>query len=136
MIQTTKGLLAEFKTFAIKGNAFELAIAVIVGNAFSAIVTSLVGDVISPLLGLVTGNVDFKTLSFALKPDLVIRYGALLQAIFNFLVVALSIFLVFKLFSAARKRFSKEEAVTPAEKQVSRQEHLLEEIRDLLKERK
>ena len=127
--------MTEFKSFAIKGNAFELAIAVVVGNAFGAIVTSLVGDIITPLLGLVTGNVDFKTLQWVLKPGLIIKYGSLMQAIFNFIVIAFSIFLVFKAFSAMRKRFSKEEEKTIPPSEKPAQERLLEEIRDLLKAR-
>lgn len=134
MLKKTRGVLQEFKSFAIKGNAFELAIAVVIGNAFTAIVTSLVGDVITPLLGLVTGNIDLKSLAVEARPDIVIKYGALLQAIFNFLLVSLSIFVVFKALTSARKRlFVQEEAkqVPPHEKPA--QERLLEEIRDLLK---
>ncbi|HVV38745.1 MAG TPA: large conductance mechanosensitive channel protein MscL [Candidatus Paceibacterota bacterium] len=135
MMHRTRGFLSEFRSFAIKGNAFELAIAVIIGNAFSAIVNSLVGDIITPLLGIITGNVDFKTLSYTIEPNIVVKYGAFLQAVFNFLVISLSIFIVFKMMSAARKRMFKEgeKAVPPEEKPA--QERLLEEIRDLLKSR-
>jgi|SRR3989344_6422941 len=134
MLTKTRGVLQEFKNFAIKGNAFELAIAVVIGTAFTAIVTSLVADIITPLLGVVTGSVDLKTLSFEVRPDLTIRYGSFLQALVNFLLVSLSIFIVFKLLSAARKRVFREgeKAVPPHEK--SAQERLLEEIRDLLKQ--
>lgn len=133
MLEKTRGLAAEFKSFAIKGNAFELAIAVVVGNAFTAIVNSLVGDIITPLLGLVTGGADFKNLALAVSPDSVIKYGAFLQAIFNFLLVSLSIFIVFKLLAAARKRVFREgEKSIPAHEKPA-QERLLEEIRDLLK---
>ncbi len=134
MLTKTRGVLSEFKNFAVKGNAFELAIAVVLGTAFTAIVTSLVADIITPLLGMVTGSVDLKTLSFEVRPDLTIRYGAFLQAVFNFLLVALSIFIVFKLLTAARKRVFREgeKSVPPEEKPA--QERLLEEIRDLLKQ--
>ena len=129
------GFLNEFKNFAVKGNALDLAIAVVVGNAFSAVVNSLVGDVVTPLLGLLTNNVDFKTLSLALRPDVVIKYGSLLQALFNFLVITISIFIVFKAISAARKRLFREgEKAVPAYEKPA-QERLLEEIRDLLKQR-
>ncbi|MEK7612979.1 MAG: large conductance mechanosensitive channel protein MscL [Patescibacteria group bacterium] len=135
MIQKTRGFFTEFKSFAVKGNAFELAIAVVIGTAFTAVVNSLVGDLITPFLGLVTNNVDLKTLSFSLQPDLVLKYGAFLQTVFNFLLISLSIFVVFKLISSARKRiFREQEQIPPYEKPV--QEQLLEEIRDLLKERK
>ncbi len=134
MILKTRGLWDEFKSFAVKGNAFELAIAVVVGGAFTAIVNALVADIITPLLGLVTGNVDFKTLTVALKPGLVMPYGLFLQAIFNFFLVAISIFAIFKLISTARKQIFREgeKAVPPAE--VPTQERLLRQIRDLLKE--
>ena len=131
----THGLWKEFKNFAIKGNAFELAIAVVVGASFTAIVNSLVSDVVTPLLGIVTGNVDFKTLLWEVRPGLMVKYGSFLQAIFNFLVVSIAIFAVFKLISGARKRLFREgeKAVPPEEKPA--QERLLEEIRDLLKEK-
>ena len=133
MIHKTRGLWKEFKNFAIKGNAFELAIAVVIGASFTAIVNSLVADVVTPLLGIVTGNVDFKTLLWEVRPGLLVKYGSFMQAIFNFLVVSVAIFVVFKLVSSARKRLFKEgeQAVPPEEKPA--QERLLEEIRDLLK---
>ncbi len=133
MIQKTTGIWSEFKTFAVKGNAFDLAIAVVIGNAFSGVVNSLVGDIITPFLGLLTNNVDFKNLTFSLHDGLMVNYGAFLQALFNFLIITLSIFVVFKLISIARKRIFREgeKAVPPHEKPA--QERLLEEIRDLLK---
>src|SRR3989344_204963 len=136
MLTKTRGVLSEFKNFAIKGNAFELAIAVVVGTAFTAVVTSLVADIITPFLGVLTGSVDLKTLAFEVRPNLIIRYGSFLQTLVNFLLVSLSIFTVFKILSAARKRVFREgeKSVPPDEKPA--QERLLEEIRDLLKERK
>lgn len=135
MLKHTQGLWQEFKAFAVKGNALELAIAVVVGGAFTGIVNALVADIITPILGLVTGNVDFKTLAVDLKPGLTMPYGLFLQAVFNFFLVSISIFLVFKLMSTARKQLFREEQKDPpppAQKPV--QERLLEEIRDLLKE--
>lgn len=123
---------SEFKTFAVKGNALELAIAVVVGNAFSGVVNSLVGDIITPVIGLLTNNVDFKTLAWQ-HGQLVIKYGAFLQALFNFIIISLSIFLIFKLLSTARKTlWRRGEKATPPEQKPA-QERLLEEIRDLLK---
>jgi large conductance mechanosensitive channel len=133
-IKAAGGFFSEFRRFAVKGNALELAVAVVIGAAFTGVVNSLVSDIITPFLGFLTNNVDLKTLSYAVRPDLVIKYGAFLQAVFNFLVVSLSIFIIFKLLSGARERlFRQEEAgdVPPAEKPA--QERLLEEIRDLLK---
>ncbi len=136
MIKATRGFFEEFKNFAVKGNAIELAIAVVVGGAFSGIVNSLVGDIITPLLGLVTGNVDFKTLAWQVNPSVIIKYGAFLQAVFNFLLISLSIFIIFKLMTSARKRIFREgEKAVPAYEKPA-EERLLEEIRDLLRERK
>lgn len=140
------GFLAEFRTFAVKGDAFNLAIAVVVGNAFSAVVNGLVANIITPLLGLVTGSgdTDIKNLSITLRPlhlgeqaanaqPLLLQYGAFLQTIINFLIITLSIFVVFKLLSHARTRLFRQGADAVPEAQKSAQERLLEEIRDLLK---
>ena len=133
MIKSTRGFFTEFKSFAVKGNAFELAIAVVVGTAFTAVVTSLVADIIMPFLGLVTNSVDLKSLSAPLRPDLIIKYGLFLQAVVNFLLVSLSVFIVFKLISTARRSLFREgEKAVPAYEKPA-QERLLEEIRDLLK---
>jgi large conductance mechanosensitive channel len=143
MLKKTRGVLQEFKSFAVKGNAFELAIAVVVGGAFGKIVSSLVSDIITPTLAFVTGGADFKHLSLVLReaagdtPAVVLNYGAFLQTIFDFFFIAFSIFMVFKLLASARQRlFVQEEAkeVPPHEKPA--QERLLEEIRDLLKQGK
>ncbi len=128
------GFWDEFKGFAVKGNAFDLAIAVVVGNAFSAVVNSLVGDIITPVIGLLTNNVDFKTLQWLGPHELIIKYGAFLQALFNFVIISVSIFVVFKLITMTRKRLFKkgEQATPPYEKPAD--VLLLEEIRDLLKQ--
>jgi large conductance mechanosensitive channel len=131
--QRASGFWSEFKNFAIKGNALELAIAVVIGAAFSAIVNSLVADIITPFLGFATGNVDLKTLAFEIRPNLIIKYGSFLQAIFNFLIISLSIFVVFKSLASARKRLFKEGEKAVPEHEKPAQERLLEEIRDLLK---
>ena len=130
----TRGLLAEFRNFAVKGNAFELAIAVVIGNAFSAVVNSLVGDIITPFLGLVTNHVDLKTLACEPYAGLVLKYGNFLQVMFNFLIVSLSIFIVFKILSTMRKRiFERHEEEQVAEHEKPEDVRLLEEIRDILK---
>lgn len=135
MLKRTSNFWSEFRNFAIKGNAFELAIAVVIGTAFTGVVNSLVGDIIMPILGLITNNVDLKTLTIEPHAGLIIKYGAFLQAVLNFLLISLSIFIVFKVLASARKRlFRSQEAVPQHEKPA--QERLLEEIRDLLKENK
>ncbi|MDE2071460.1 MAG: large conductance mechanosensitive channel protein MscL [Patescibacteria group bacterium] len=126
---------ADFKSFALKGNVMDLAIAVVVGNAFSGVVNSLVGDIITPVIGLLTNNVDLKTLAWQQGP-LIIKYGSFLQALFNFVVIALSIFLILRVLSALRERVwrRKQEEVPVHQKPEDVQ--LLTEIRDLLKERR
>ena len=138
-----KGFFAEFRAFAVKGNALDLAIAVVVGNAFSAIVNSLVSDIVTPLLGLLTGNgtTDVKNLSLTLHPvlpgenaqPLLLHYGAFIQTIINFLIISLSVFLVFKVITRAKRRILKEEEAGILAPETPAQERLLEEIRDLLK---
>lgn len=136
MIEKTRGFFAEFRSFAVKGNALELAIAVVIGAAFTTVVNSLVGDIITPFLGLLTNNIDMKTLIFEPHAGLAIKYGSFLQAVINFLIVSFAIFLVFKALSGARKRLFREgEKAVPVHEKPA-QERLLEEIRDLLKERK
>ena len=146
MKKKAQGFWGEFRSFAVKGNVIDLAVAVVVGNAFSAIVNSLVSDIITPLLGMVTGNgaTDVKNLSITLRSPnpfvansqpLLLHYGSFIQTIINFLVISLSIFLFFKILSGMRRRLFRDgEDATPPEQKPA-QERLLEEIRDLLKER-
>jgi large conductance mechanosensitive channel len=133
ILSGTRGFFAEFRNFAIKGNAFELAIAVVIGNAFSAVVNSLVGDIITPFLGLATNHVDFKTLVWEPYGGLIVKYGNFLQILFNFVIVSLSIFIVFKILSSMRRRvFERHEEEQVAEHEKPEDVRLLEEIRDIL----
>jgi large conductance mechanosensitive channel len=139
------GFFSEFWKFAAKGNAIQLAIGVVLGSSFGAIVNSLVNNIITPFISLLTGNVNFASLGYTLRPAstmsgtttpaLVIGYGTLIQAIINFLIVGLSIFLIFKLLQGVIKRFQHQEAQTPPSPPVSNEEKLLVEIRDILKAR-
>ena len=88
-------MLKEFKEFAIKGNIMDLAVGVIIGGAFQKIVTSLVNDIIMPALSLITGKVDYSNLSFTVG-DISIKYGSFLTAIIDFIIIALSIFIMIK----------------------------------------
>lgn len=130
-------MFQEFKKFALKGNVVDLAVGVIIGGAFGKIVTSLVNDIIMPLIGIILGRVDLTSLKFVIKPavgdvaELSVKYGQFLQAIIDFLIIALSIFFVVKLLLS----FKKKEEAAPAEPKPSNEEVLLTEIRDLLKER-
>jgi large conductance mechanosensitive channel len=137
------GFFSEFWTFAAKGNAIQLAVAVVVGGAFSAVVNSLVNDIITPFISLGTGNVEFSQWGYVIRPSgaingtttppLVVGYGHLIQVTINFLIVALSIFLIYKLVANTVQRLQhREEEEQKAEPPA--QEKLLTEIRDLLKE--
>jgi len=132
-------LLKDFKEFAVKGNVVDLAVGVIIGAAFGKIVTSFVGDVIMPPLGLLTGGADFKDLALTLReahdtqPAVLLKYGAFLQAVFDFLLVALAIFSMVQLLAKLKR---KEQAAAPAVVEPSKQELLLEQIRDAIRAQK
>ena len=139
------GLFQEFKEFAMRGNVVDLAVGLIIGAAFGAIVNSLVADVIMPPIGLLMGNVDFSDLFINLSgqdyPSLaaaraagapVIAYGAFINAVINFIIVALAIFVLVKGMNQLRRKQAEEPAEPP---EAPRQEVLLQEIRDILKAR-
>ena len=129
-------LIQDFKEFAIKGNVVDLAVGVIIGAAFGKIVTSFVGDVIMPPLGMLTSGVDFKELGWTLRPAVgsapavVMKYGAFLQTVVDFFLVAISIFAMVQVI-AKLKRSEPAPAPPPP-----KQELLLEEIRDALRAQK
>ncbi|MGH6901544.1 MAG: large conductance mechanosensitive channel protein MscL [Geminicoccaceae bacterium] len=139
------GFFQEFKEFAMRGNVVDLAVGIIIGVAFGAIVNSLVNDVIMPPIGVLMGNVDFSDLFINLSdqeyPSLaaardagapVIAYGAFINTVINFIIVALVIFILVKGMNRLREQQEQAPEETPA---PPRQETLLEEIRDLLKAR-
>jgi large conductance mechanosensitive channel len=129
------GITKEFKEFAVKGNVVDLAVAVIIGGAFGKIVSSLVTDVIMPPIGLLLGGVDFSNLKIILKaaegniPAVTMNYGAWINTVIDFLIVALVIFLVIKGINSLKK---KEAAIPPPPPVPGKEEMLLTEIRDLL----
>ena len=130
-------MLKEFKDFAVKGNVVDMAVGIVIGAAFGKIVSSFVGDVIMPPIGVLLGGVDFSGLAFTVKaaaggaPAVVISYGKFVQTLIDFTIIAFAIFMAVKAVSALRKA----EAAAPPPA-PSREEILLAEIRDLLKERK
>jgi len=138
-----KKFLGEFKNFAMRGNVMDMAVGVVVGGAFSAIITSLVNNIITPIIGLLLGNVDFSTLSITI-PSAVegvepssIMYGAFIQSVIDFLIIAFCVFAVVKAINKLHKK-KEEPAPEPApapEPEPTKEELLLTEIRDLLKER-
>ena len=120
-------MMKEFRAFAMRGNVVDLAVAVIIGGAFGKIVASLVADVVMPIVGLLLGGVNFTGLSITVG-DAVIKYGAFIQAIVDFLIIAWVIFLALKALTKVKKA---EPPAAPAPPPP--QEVLLTEIRDLLK---
>ncbi len=123
-------MIKEFKEFINKGNVMDMAVGVIIGTAFGAIVTSLVNDIIMPVVGMITGGVDVSGLSVKVG-DAVLTYGNFIQAIINFLIIALAIFFMVKgVNKLTRKKKEEEKPAKPDDVK------LLEEIRDLLKKQK
>ncbi len=136
MATDKKGIIAEFKEFAMKGSIVDVAIGMIIGAAFSAIITSLVEDIIMPLLGILIGKVDFSGLSVTVGSAKVM-YGAFIQSCFSFLLISITIFLCIKAANKARSAFEKKEKIEEEEEEAEVAEDiaLLTEIRDLLKEK-
>lgn len=120
-------MLKDFKEFAFQGNLIDLAVAVIFGAAFGAIITSLVDDIIMPLVGALMGGTDFSSLAIEVG-SATIMYGAFIQIIVNFLIIAASIFFALRFILRHKKEVVEEETM-----EVDAQEQLLIEIRDLLK---
>ena len=135
-------ILQEFKQFAMRGNVIDMAVGVIIGGAFGKIVSSLVADVIMPPIGLLVGNVNFTELSVVLKQAtedtaaVTLNYGNFLQQVFDFLIIAWAIFMFIKIINMAKKKEEAKPATPPAPPAPSKEELLLTEIRDILKEQK
>jgi large conductance mechanosensitive channel len=130
-------MLQEFKNFLMRGNVVELAVAVIIGTAFGRITTSLVNDVLMPILGIFVGGINFTDLKIVIKEaygetaELALYYGNFIQSIIDFLIIGFAIFVIIKLINSMhRKKKEPDAPPTP-----SKEEILLEEIRDILKER-
>lgn len=134
--------IKEFKDFAVKGNAVDMAVGVIIGGAFGKIVTSIVNDIIMPPIGWLIGGVNFSDLKFTLPKmaiageemqEATINYGAFIQTIIDFTIVAFCVFLLVKGINKLARKKKEEEATPAAPPQPSAEERLLTEIRDLLK---
>lgn len=147
-----KKFLNDFKAFALKGNIIDMAVGVVVGGAFSKIVTSLVNDIISPLISFATGKVmlsdlkwvisaaEFDAAGVEIKPESALMYGNFIQTIIDFLIIALSIFIVLRIIMNAQKKYEeltkkKEEVVEEPKPEEPKEDELsvLKEIRELLK---
>ncbi|PTB97174.1 large conductance mechanosensitive channel protein MscL [Marivirga lumbricoides] len=138
-------IIKEFKEFAIKGNVFDMAVGIIIGTAFTKVVSSFVKDILMPLLSLAIGEVNFTNLSLVLKDEVkddsgtvvqelvALNYGAFIQFILDFLIIAFCIFMVVRIFNRLKRKSDVVEVVeVPTPKDIE----LLSEIRDLLKDRK
>ncbi|MDR1027923.1 MAG: large-conductance mechanosensitive channel protein MscL [Clostridiales Family XIII bacterium] len=123
-----KGIIGEFKQFALRGNVMDMAVGIVIGSAFGAIVNSFVNDLIMPLVGFLTAGQDFTQMKIPFGDDSYINYGNFIQTVVNFFVIALSIFLVIKIINSIRK--PKDSAPPPLT-----ETDVLVEIRDLLKEK-
>ena len=130
MAAKSKGAAADFRKFAFKGNIIDLAIAVIIGGVFGKIVTSLVNDIIMPAIAMLFGQTDFTDLAYKS-----IKYGEFIQAVFNFFLVAISIYIIFKIVMffrglAAKRR--EKNALPPVPPALTKTEELLTDIKELL----
>ncbi len=129
-------ILKEFKEFAVKGNAVDMAVGIVIGAAFGKIISSLVADVVMPPIGVLVGGVDFTKLTITLKeavgnvPAVTLNYGNFIQSVVDFTIIAFAIFMVVKLINKLKKQ---EAAVPAAPSEPTKEELLLTEIRDLLK---
>jgi large conductance mechanosensitive channel len=136
-------MLKEFKEFALKGNVMDMAVGIIIGAAFGKIIASLVGDVLMPVVGLFTGGIDFSQ-SYVLLGEgnyeslaaaeaagaAVLKYGAFVMVVFNFIIIAFVIFMMVKGMNTLRRKEEKAEEAAPPS--TPKEQVLLEEIRDLL----
>ena len=147
------GFLKEFKQFAMKGNVMDMAVGVIIGGAFGTIVTSLVNDVLMPPIGVLMGGTDFSNLGIVIKKgveatettpavaEVVWKYGAFIQQVVDFIILAFCVFMLVKVMNHLSNLRKKEEEAAPAPApapapEPTKEEVLLTEIRDLLKEKK
>ena len=137
------GMVSEFKDFAMRGNVVDMAVGIVIGGAFGKIVSSFVADVLMPPLGLLLGGMDFSDLAVTLQAAtegaeaVQLKYGVFVQTIVDFLIIAFAIFLVVKAMNSAKDRLEKKEEEAPAEPpKPSKEEVLLTEIRDALREGK
>ena len=130
-------MMSEFKEFAMRGNVVDMAVGIIIGAAFGKIVSSFVADVVMPPIGVLVGGVDFTNLAVTIQEAtaeaeaVTIKYGAFLQTVFDFIIIAFAIFMAIKVMNSLKKQ---EEEAPAAPPKPSTEEKLLTEIRDLLKQ--
>jgi len=132
-------IMKEFKDFAVKGNVIDMSVGIIIGTAFGKIVSSLVADIVMPPLGFLVGGINFSALAITLKaaegdaPAVLLKYGQFIQTVLDFTIIAFAIFIAIKGINSLKRK----EASTPKAPQApSKEELLLSEIRDILKDKK
>ena len=130
-----KQFFEEFKKFIARGNVMDMAVGVIIGGAFSGITTSLINDIIMPVLGIFTSSISFADLAVEIG-GAVITYGNFVQAVLNFLVMALVVFCMVRAMNSFHRKKEEAPAAPAPEPEPSAEEKLLTEIRDLLKEQR
>lgn len=129
-------MMSEFREFAMRGNVVDMAVGIVIGGAFGKIVSSFVSDVLMPPLGMAIGGVDFSQLSMTLREAageaeaVTLNYGAFIQSVVDFIIIAFAIFMVIKAMNSMKKKEEEKPAEPP---KPSAEESLLAEIRDLLK---
>ena len=141
-----KKFFEEFKAFAMRGNVLDMAVGVVIGGAFGKITASLVGDIIMPLISMLTGGVDFSSWKWVLKeavmegkevidPEIAVNYGNLIAVILDFIIIAVAVFCMVKAINKMHEKLSKSAEPEPEKApEPTKEEVLLTEIRDLLKE--
>lgn len=144
-----KKFFEEFKAFALRGNVLDMAVGVVIGGAFGKITTSLVNDIIMPLISMITGGVDFSAWKWVLKaavmegaevikPEIAVNFGNLVSVVLDFIIIAFAVFCMLKAINKMHDRLSKPEPEAEEEPEEepepTKEELLLTEIRDLLKE--
>lgn len=133
------GMMSEFKDFAMRGNVVDMAVGIVIGGAFGKIVSSFVADVLMPPVGMATGGVDFSDLAVTLQEAqgemaaVTLNYGAFVQTVIDFLIIAFAIFLVIKAMNSAQNAMNEAEAEPEAAPEPTKEELLLTEIRDALR---
>ena len=140
-----KKFMEEFKAFAMRGNVLDMAVGVVIGGAFGKITTSLVNDIIMPLVSILTGGEDFSAWKWVLKeavmegsevvdPEIAVNFGNLISVILDFIIIAFAVFCMVKAINKMHDKLSKPEPEPEDEPEPTKEELLLAEIRDLLKE--
>lgn len=143
-----KKFLNEFKTFAMRGNVIDLAVGVVMGSAFGKITNSVVNDIIMPVISVITGGLDFSQWKIVLKQavadvsgaidpatEVAITFGNTISVVLDFIIIAFAIFCMVKGINKLHRKKAEEQVPAPAEPTPSKEEILLSEIRDLLKNR-